>query len=184
MDENTSNKSFGLDDIPEDAKVYTSENSFEPVEEDTYQAILDKAELKQNIFYKEGAPGSKYQFSFTFKILNNDHEGRLVWENAGLSLKPMTNKGPTKLYKLVTKILGNEMSWEECGEFAPDVRTLYQNILTKLVGRQIVITTENVPTKTGKVRTKIVAYKTPKQDLDVPTEDGDTPPVDEDIDFS
>lgn len=164
---------FDLDNIPEDATVSTGSKSFDPIPDDTYQVLVKEAKLQQNIFYKPTAEqtGDKYTFSFTLQILDEgEFQGRLIWVNAGPSLKPMTKRGtPTKLYKIVNKVLGTEMDWDECAAFAPDMRTLYENILTKVVGSQARVTTESVTNSdTGKTRTTVASFAISKKDLPVP----------------
>lgn len=170
-------KTFDLDNIPEDATVSTSQaKQFDPIEDDSYQVQITDAVLKQNMFWKEpteqerkeGKGFDKYVFAFTFVILTDGEvRGRRLWENAGLSLKPTTKKGqPTKLYKIVTKAIKSDLDWDGCASFAPDTRTLYQNILNEVVGRQIRVTTETTKNPdTGKFKTKVVSFAVAKRDL-------------------
>ena len=171
-------KVFGIDDIPEDATVSTGQTKeFAPLDEDTYQVEIKEAVLKENPFWKEPTPeerekgmgGNKYQFSFTYVILDEgEFRGRRIWDNAGLALKPTTKRGKggaTKLYKIVTRALQTDFDWDACASFAPDTRTLYKNILEQVVGKQIKLTTENTIKDDGKVKSKPTAYLVAKKNL-------------------
>lgn len=169
-------KVFDIDNIPEDAQVFSSKpKEYKPLEEDTYQVEVAELVLKENPFYKEPAEGerseqSKYQFSFTYIILDEgEFRGRRIWDTTSLSLKPTTKRGKggaTKLHKILTRAMKKDFDWDMCASFAPDVKTLYRNLLDEVKGHQIKVTIENtVNPDTQKTRSKPVSYSVVKKDL-------------------
>lgn len=168
MSDNTQNEVFDVNNIPDDASVDTSpKKEFEPLEDGMYQVQVLEIELKQNYFWKPDKPedGDKYVFSFTFVILNEEDRGRRIWDTFGLYFKPDGSRGPTKLYKVITKTLGMDMSWDDCQAFSPDLKTLYQNVLSEVKGKQLQVVVETTKKAEGKHRTKIVSYMSTKSQL-------------------
>lgn len=181
MSDNPQNEVFGIDNMPNDVDefLFTGKSKeFIPLEDDTYQVEIKSIELQANKFWKapteeerkEGKGFDKYNFSITFIVLEEgEYRGRRIWDNAGLSFKPTTKRGvggPTKLYKIISKAMGMDFDWDEVSAFAPDTRTLYQNILREVVGKQIRVTIENSKNvETGKIKTKVVSYAQAKKQL-------------------
>lgn len=158
-----------VDDLPEDAELITKSKDFDPIDpSNIYQVEVLSVQLRDNIFYKPDAKenkdkGSKYQFSFEFAILDEGtFYGRRIWDTTSLVFKPDGRRGPTKLYKIVTAALKTAQDVEK---FAPDLKTFYKNLVDQVEGAQLKVAIENVPTESGKVRTKIVTYNSAKEDL-------------------
>lgn len=172
------NKIFSLDNIPADITYNPEGKSYQPIPEETHQVLVEKIVLKENPYYrpptdedwKNGTVQNKYQFDFTFMLLEEgDFQGRKVWDTTGLYIKPTTKQGkggPTKLYTIVTKIMGTDMDPDDCRAFAPDMATLYRNLLEVCQGKQVRITTTNIKKADGKIKTKIAAYSYLKKDKD------------------
>lgn len=174
MDNQVEDKVFDLDNIPEDAELFTKQQEFEPIDpSEMYQVELLKVELRENPFYKPDAKkpqdqGSKYQFSFEYAILDDgDFYGRRIWDTTSLAFKPDGKRGATKLYKIVMAMMKLNLDWEECAEFAPNLKTFYKNLLDNIVGKQVRVAIENKTNpETKKTRSKIVSYYEVKKDLD------------------
>lgn len=168
-------KVFDLNNIPEDAEVFTSQSkNFEPIDpSEMYQVEVLKVQLKENPFYKpdEKDPDKmqvKYNFSFEYVIIDEESEfyGRRIWDTTSLAFKPETKRGATKLYKIINMALKRKMTWDECAEYAPDTRTLYEHLLNDVIGKQLRVAIENKENPdTKKTRTKIASYSEAKKDL-------------------
>lgn len=173
MDNNQDQTSYTPDTVPDDAQISSKQQSeFTPLDDgETYQVEVGKLELRDNPFYKAGAedakPSQKYRFNFEYIVLNEgENYGRLLWDSTSLSFKPDSQKGPTKLYKIVTKAMKTEMDWMTSASFAPSVKTFMQNCMEQVIGKQLRVTIENTKNpETGKVRTKIISYSESKKDL-------------------
>lgn len=174
---------FSLDNMPSDLVSFNNKvKDYAPLPDDTYQVIVDSIVLKANPFYKEiteeeaekgvKQSGSKYQFGATFTILDGGEEfmGRKLWDNFSLYVSPTTKRGgkaggpPTRLYTFVCKIMGTEMSWDDCRAFSPDPKTLYKNVKEVCEGKQVRCTVTTTKKDNGKYKSKIVAYATIKND--------------------
>lgn len=161
-------KTYTLDDLPQDAQVNTGQpKEYDPIDpSEMYQVEISKVTFQDNPYYKPEAEkaeerGSKYQLSFEFSILGSEEfVGRRLWRKTSLSLMPMTKKGePTILYKIVCAALNQEMSWDECGEFAKDISSLMANLTETIVGKQVKVAIENVTNpETKKVKSTIKAF--------------------------
>lgn len=169
VQENKSGKSYGIDDFPTDLdfQAPTEKPDFAPLPEDTYQAVIKKIEIRDNFYYKsDPEKNSKYQLNYKLEILDDGQKGRLVWDTTGFYMAPEIQKGgPSKLYKIVSKVMDMDFSWDDCHSFAPDAKTLYKNLLENVQGHQVMITTENYKNKKGNLKTKIVSYRHPKAEL-------------------
>lgn len=168
-------KSYTLDDLPQDAVVNTGQSKeYDPIDpSEMYQVEITKVELRDNPYYRPEAEkpeerGSKYQISFEFTILNEgEFAGRKLWRKTSLSLMPMTRKGePSILYKVVASALGKDMDWDECDAFAGDIKELMQNLSETVVGKQVKVAIENVMNpETKKVKSNIKAFYPVKEKL-------------------
>lgn len=160
------------EEFPEDAEIFTGKTEFEPIDPtEMYQLEVQYAELRDNPFYKPDAEkpedkGSKYQFSFEFVVVTDgEFYGRRMWDNTGLAFKPDGKRGPTKLYKIIMAALNKSMTWDECAEYAPDLKTFYRNLATDVKGKQVKVAVENITKENGKIRTKITTYAPVKKEL-------------------
>ena len=162
-------KTYTLDNLP-DVPVYTGKaTEYDPIYDgEIYQAELLKVELRDKLaIYVDPAHGEngKYNISFEFAILNDgEFYGRRLWSTASLSLKPEGKIGPTVLYKIVTKMLKSELTWDDCASYAPTIKILMGN-LEELVGRQIKLAIENVKKDDGKIKSTIKTFSEVKTDL-------------------
>lgn len=169
-------KIFSLDNLPADINYQPEGKVYLPLPDDTYQVLIEKVTLKENPFYREptdedwknGTVQNKYQFNFQYQILDEgEYQARKVWDTTGIYIKPSTKQGkggPTKLYMLVTKIMGTDMNWDDCRAFAPDIKTLYKNLLEVCENKQIRLTTSTIKKENGKYKTKVVSYMSLKLD--------------------
>lgn len=161
-------KSYTLDDLPQDAVVNTGQaKEYAPIDPfEMYQVEITKVELRDNPYYRPDAEkpeerGSKYQISFEFTILNEgEFAGRKLWRKTSLSLMPMTRKGePSILYKIVAAALNRSMDWDECSAYATDIKYLMNNLNDMVVGKQVKVAIENVTNpETKKVKSNIKAF--------------------------
>lgn len=170
---------FDIDNLPDDVEVYTQKpEEFKPLDTgEIYQVYVDKVELKLNNFYKpeEEDPkkrGNKYQLNIEMTVLNDgEYLGRKIWDNTSLSLKPDGKKGPSKLFKIVSRCLGTEMDWDECAAFAPDAKTLLRNLNEVCVGKQLRVSIENKQSSTGKIHSRPVVYSMIRKEMPLPNYD-------------
>jgi len=158
-------KIYSYDNLPEDAVVATGKANYAPINEaQIYQVELNKVELRDNTY-----PGAtdKYQLVFEFAIVDEgEFYGRRLWKNAALSLKPTGKKGPTFLYKIVTKILRTELSWDDCASYAPDgnIKALMANLI-ELCGKQLRVSIENTKKDDGSIKSSIKTFYEAEKDL-------------------
>lgn len=160
------------DDLP-DATVDTGKSKeYAPIDPDeTYQVEVLKCEVKEvpEKFLREDEVGPKYSLSFTYAIIDEGgFYGRRIWDNTSLSLKPTTKNGKgeaTKLYKIISTVMGVKFDWDQCASFAPNLKVLYKNIEKEVVGKQMRVDIENVEDPTGKIKTKVKTYKSAKKML-------------------
>lgn len=165
---------YDLESIPDDAVVNSGgQKEFTPLDPlKYYQVEVVKAELRDNPYYnpKETDPakkGSKYQIGFEFAILNDeDFYGRRLWKNTSLAFMPNTRRGePSILYKIINSALDMKLDWDGCASFAPDTKTLMENIEKDVIGSQLIVGIENYENTKGKVRSKIISYNPIKKAL-------------------
>lgn len=178
-------RTYDVNNLPDDAEIYTGQQKeFAPIDSgEIYQVLVEKIELKDNMFYKpeEEDPakrGQKYTLSIQLMILNEgEFQGRKLWDNASLALKPTTKQGkPTKLFKIVTKAMKTEFDWDMCAAFATDIKTLYKNLQENVVGEQVRVSIESIThPETHKVRTKVVSYNEIKAELPIPEKKEEAP---------
>lgn len=166
VDDSKKDKTFDPENLPSDFNVSaTQSKDYEPLKAGMYQVEVFDIVVKENFFYRpnETDPskrGNKYQISTTFVVLKDgENYGRRFWDNMAPVIHPTGKKGATKAYKLITAILGAEMTWDECASFAPDPKKFYENLKT-LVGKQIMVTVEIATSEAGKKRNKVVSYFT------------------------
>lgn len=179
---NVAEKVFDINNLPSDAVVSTGQSgNYAPIDDSQiYQVEVSKIELRQNPFWHEVPEnasdeekfqaGNKYQFNFTFTILDEgEFRGRKLWATTSLALKPTTKGGkgePTILFKIVTKVMNTLFNWDDCQSFAPDLKTLFQNLLDNVLNKQLKVSVENtLNPDTKKTKTKIKTFYTIKDEM-------------------
>lgn len=183
MTDNVQEKVFDINNLPADAEVSTGQGGTYATIDDSqiYQVEVSKIDFRQNPFYiapPENATqeqifqaGNKYQFNFTFTILDEgEFRGRKLWSTTSLALKPTTKGGkgePTILFKIVTKVMNTLFNWDDCASFAPDTKTLFENLNSNVLGKQLKVSIENtLNPDTKKTKTKIKTYYSAKETLE------------------
>lgn len=181
-DSNVQDKVFDINNLPDDAQVFTGQGgNFAPIDDSQiYQVEVSKIELRQNPFWHEtpenasdeekAKAGSKYQFNFTLTVLDDgEFRGRKLWVTTSLALKPTTKGGkgePTILFKLITKVMNAQFSWDDCQSFAPELKTLFVNLNENVLGKQLKVSIENTTNPdTKKTRSKVKTFYNAKGEL-------------------
>lgn len=137
---------------------------FEIIPEDTYQAVIDSVELKEQAKYRKPTETEEV-LVFRFAILSTDPElnSRLVWKR----IKPVVNAGfkngnASSLYVLLKAVLKKE----------PDMEKVYSSEdINGLVDKQVRLLIEVKKTqKDGREYNKVSTILATKEDMEVSAE--------------
>lgn len=172
MTEQTKEGVYSLDSLPADFTP-NKQKEFKPLEAGMYQVEVKNLEIKRKpeMYIEEGK--NPYNVNASLVVIEKgENYGRYVWDNLSPAVYPTSKKGPSKLYKLITAVLGHSLDSQQSSAYQSSES--FAKNLKELIGKQLIVMVDRSQSETGKIRNKVLSYTTVKNQLNAyvePTKD-------------